>query len=82
MVLIKKDKKNSSDDGSVEKQGLPLHATTSKLHLKYRTTITQNSQKSIEWKSDNNRIKETTIIQTSRRGGDMEWVGPNSMCGG
>ena len=36
----------------------------------------------IEWKSDNYRIKETTFIQTGRRGTDVEQAGPTSMYGG
>ena len=42
-----------------------------------RTIINQ-----VEWKSDNYRMKETTSIQTGKRGRDMEWAGPISTCGG
>ena len=42
----------------------------------------RNVRNQVEWKSDNYGIKETTSIQTSRRGGDMEWPGPTSTCGG
>ena len=47
-----------------------------------RTTITQNRQKSSWWKCDNYGIKETTSIQTGRRGTDTERAGPTSTCGG
>ena len=63
----------SCQDGSIGRHGSPLSTTTSKLQLKYRTTI---SQKQVEWKSDNYRSKETTTIQTGRRGTDMEYVDP------
>ena len=69
--------KNSSQEGSVGRHGLPLRTTTSKLQLKYWTRITQKHQKSswmevwqpqnqIEWKWYNYRIKETTSIQTGK----------------
>ena len=35
----------------------------------------RNVRNQVEWKSDNYGIKETTSIQTSRRGGDTEWAG-------
>ena len=35
----------------------------------------------VEWKSDNYGIKETTSIQTGRRGADAEWAGPTPTCG-
>ena len=35
----------SDQDGDIGRYGSPLHTTTSKLKLKYRTTITQNRQK-------------------------------------
>ena len=38
-------------------------------------------QNQIEWKPDNYQIKETTFIQTGRRGADAERAGPTSMCG-
>ena len=36
----------------------------------------------VEWKSDKYRIKETTSIQTGRKGADMERAGPSPTCGG
>ena len=36
----------------------------------------------VELKSDNYGIKETTSIQTGRRGTDMEQAGPTLICGG
>ena len=36
----------------------------------------------VEWKYDNYRIKETTFIQTHRRGADAEWAGLSPTCGG
>ena len=38
-----------SQDGGAGRHGSPLHTTTSKLQLKYRTFITQNCQK-LSWK--------------------------------
>ena len=35
----------SSQDGDIGRRGSPPHTTTSKLQLKYRTTITQEHQK-------------------------------------
>ena len=75
-----------SQDGSVGRHDLLLHTATSKLQLKYRTTIIQEHKKLSwievwqlwnrgEWKSDNYEIKETTPIQTGRRGTDTEhWM--------
>ena len=39
------NKRASGQDGTIGKHGSPLLTTTSKLQLKYRTTITQNHQK-------------------------------------
>ena len=36
---------SSSQDGDIGRHGSPLHTTTSKLQLKYRTIITQECQK-------------------------------------
>ena len=36
----------SGQDGGIGRYGLPPHTTTSKLQLNYKTTITQNHQKS------------------------------------
>ena len=36
----------------------------------------------VEWKSDNYRVKETTSIETGRRGADTEWADLSPMCGG
>ena len=84
-AFLKKKKKfrwTSGQDGDigygvVGKHGWPLCTTTSKLLLKYRTTITQTIRNRVEWKPDNRRIKETTYIQTGRRGADAGWAGPN-----
>ena len=62
----------SSQDGSTGGLESPLYTTTSKLQLKYKTTITQNHQNLVEWKPNNYGIKETTSIQTGRRGADVE----------
>ena len=35
----------SGQEGGIGRHGSPPHTTTSKLQLKYRTTITQNCQK-------------------------------------
>ena len=43
---LKKKLGASGQDGGVGRHGLPLCTTTSKLQLKYRTTSTQNHQKS------------------------------------
>ena len=55
-------------------------------HQNYNYNIEQPSLRTIrnrvEWKSDNYRIKETTSIQTGRKGRDMEQAGPTSTCGG
>ena len=45
--------KTSGQDGGIGKHGSPPLTTTSKLQVNYRTTITQNWQKSVKWKSDN-----------------------------
>ena len=71
------DAGTSRQDGSIGKHNLPPHTTTSKLQLKYRTTITQNCQKSVEWKSENYRIKETTSIQTVGRHADTHGLVPH-----
>ena len=53
-------------------------------HQNYNCNIVQASLRTIrngvEWKSDN-VIKETTSIQTGKRGRDMEQAGPTSKCG-
>ena len=55
-------------------------------HQNYNQIIEQPPLRTIrnlvEWKSGNHGIKETTSIQTGRRGKDAEWVGSASMCGG
>ena len=66
--------RTSGQDGDIGKQGLPPHTTTSKLQLKYRTSlITVRNQ--VEWKSNNYRTKETTSIPTGRQGRDNEMGG-------
>ena len=73
--------RTSSHDGIISRHGSPLHTTTSELHLKYRTTITRTIRNRVEWKSDYYRFKETTSIQTGRRGTGVEWDGAKPMCG-
>ena len=55
-------------------------------HQNYNQNIEQPSLRTVrnqvEWMSDNYRIKETTSIQAGTKGGDAEWTGPTSMCGG
>ena len=69
------------------RHGSPLHTTTSKLQLKYRTTITQEHQRWnwmevwqlqnwVEWKSNNDGIEGATSIYTGRRSTDAERTGP------
>ena len=58
----------SGKDGSIGRHGSPLHTTTSE---------TTNQ---VEWKSDKYGIKETTSIQTGRRGTDVEWAGLLNTC--
>ena len=43
--ILKNDHQTSGQDGGMGKHGLPCCTTTSKLQLKYRTTITQECQK-------------------------------------
>ena len=72
--------RTSGQKGSKGRHGSPLHTTTSKLQLKYRTTITVINR--VEWKFDNYGIKETESIETGRRGADAEWAGLSSMHNG
>ena len=72
----------SVQDGGIGKHGSPLHTSTSKLQLKYRTTSLRTISNWVEWKSDNYEIKETTSIQTGRRDGDAEQADPTSTYGG
>ena len=57
----------------------------SQKHQNYNETTEQPSLRTvrnqIEWNSDNYGIKETTTIQTGRRGRVAEWAGPTSLCG-
>ena len=69
----------SSQDGDIGRHGSPLHKTTSKLQLKYRTNIT-TVRYPVERKS-NYGIKETTSIQTVKKDEPGERAGPTSMCG-
>ena len=72
----------SVQDGGIGKHGSPLHTSTSKLQLKYRTTSLRTIRNQAEWKSDNYGIKETTSIETGRRGADVEWARFSPTCGG
>ena len=75
-------KKTSSTDGGIGKQALPPHTTMAKI-----TTRLQNkcypelSENQAVWKSNNQRIKKATSIQTGRRGGDMEMCEAAQRCG-
>ena len=60
----------------------PLCTSTSKLQLTYRANSTLTIKYGVEWKSENKGIKETTSIQTDRRGGDVKEAGPTSVYGG
>ena len=55
-------------------------------HIKVTTEIENNHHSTVrnrvEWKSDNYRVKETTSIETGRRGADTEWADLSPMCGG
>ena len=55
-------------------------------HQNYNQIIEQPPLRTIrnlvEWKSGNHGIKETTSIQTARRGEDAEQAGPTSTYGG
>ena len=72
----------SGKDSSIGRHDLPLRTTTSKLQLKYRTTKLKTIRNQVKWKSDEYRIKETTSIQTSRRGADVEQAGQTPTYGG
>ena len=78
--LIKKHRDTSGQDGGFSRHSSPFHTTTSKLQLKYRTTITQNHQQ-VEWNSENYGITETTSVETGRKSADLEQAGPSPMCG-
>ena len=69
-------RRTSSQDGGIGKHGSPPRTSTSKLQLKYRTTSLTIIRNQAEWKPDNYGIKETTSIQTGRRGADVEWADP------
>ena len=63
-------------DGGIGKQASPSHTTTAKittrLQNKYHPDLSENPA---VWKSNNQRFKEATFIQTGRRGGDVERLG-------
>ena len=67
----------SCQDGATGRHGSPICTTTSKLQLKYRTTTLRTIRNQVEWKSGNYGIKETTSIQTGRRGTDMKQLVPH-----
>ena len=84
-VLIKKhckDNRTSGQDGGIGRHTVPPRTT------KRRTTThlkTKKQPKLIEnrtvWKSDNQGVKEETLTQTSRRGGDGQLGGEDSRKG-
>ena len=70
----------SSQDGNVGRHGSPLLKTTTKLQLKYRTTITQNIRNWVEWKSDTAELKKPHPSRLVGGGMDMEQFGPTPIC--
>ena len=75
-ILIKIFQQTSGQDGGIGRNTVPPRTT------KRRTTTNLKKQPELPenqtaWKSDNQGVKEETIIQTSRRGGDRQpgWRG-------
>ena len=68
----------SSQNGSIGKHNSPPCATILRLQLKYRTTVTQTVRNQVERKTEKYRcgIKDTTSIQTGKRGRDAEQLVP------
>ena len=77
----------SSQDSIIGRHGSPPPTTTSKLQLKYDTTITGNSQETdLNGSLITMELKKPYIsrlvVGEGRKGTDSEWVGPIPMCGG
>ena len=73
-ISLKKNKiEYSAQDAGVSKQSLPLHTTTEKLQLDYKTSITHNHQKIKMYGSLT--TKELKKSHSSRRVGGLERQG-------
>ena len=61
----------SGQNGGVGRHTVPTHTTKrmTTTNLKTKTTRTDKKNQTV-WKSDNQGVKEKTLIQTGRRGGD------------
>ena len=79
-VIQKIKNRPGQTSGQDDRHSSPLHTTIPKLQLKYRKPSLRTIRNRVEWKSDNYKIKETTSIETGRRGADMDWGGPTSTC--
>ena len=62
-----------SQDGGVGKHALPPHTTTAQITTRLQNKYhPDSSENQAVWKSNNQRFEETTFIQMSRRGRDVE----------
>ena len=63
----------SGQDGGIGKHGLTPCITTAKIATTLQNKYHPESSENLAvWKSDNQGIKEVTLIQTGRRGGNAE----------
>ena len=64
--------RTTSQDGGIGRHTVPSHTTKRRTTTNLKTKTTRTDRNQTVWKSDNQRVKEETFVQTGRRGGDWK----------